>query len=119
MLEAARMQILRAIEAGEISAREGARLLDALAGGGRATTVLCLRVVDLAAQKTRLEVVLSLEALRICARLRLRLDSLFGAGEAIDAANVLSAVEGGAEGVVAEVIDEKSRQRVQVLAERR
>ncbi len=117
-MDAARLEILQAIAAGQVSAQEGARLLDALEGRRAGGVSLRLRVVDLATQRPRLDVALPLAVLELCARLSLRLDALFGAGGEIDPAAVWAAAREGADGVVAEVIDEESRQRVQLMIER-
>ena len=107
-----------AVEQGQISAREAARLLDALAGkregAGRAVR---LRVVDLASGRAQVDVLLPRAALEVAARLGVHLDALWGLGERVAAAAVLSALSEGAEGPLAVVEDERTARRLEVIAE--
>ncbi|MCL4464747.1 MAG: hypothetical protein M1389_01710 [Chloroflexi bacterium] len=55
--------------------------------------------------------------LESAAQLGLRLDALWGLGNQVEAAAVLAALQSGAEGLLAQVEDESSGQRLEVLAE--
>ena len=118
-LDTTRMQILDAIAAGQISAQEGARLLDALASATeRGAVTLHLRVVDVASGQAKVDVRLPLAFLESSARLGLRLDALWGLPGSVDAAAALAAARAGSIGVLAEAVDEVSRQRFELVLER-
>ncbi|MHB1006270.1 MAG: hypothetical protein ACYC3S_11595 [Chloroflexota bacterium] len=117
-MDAARMQILEAIEARQITAREGARLLDALAGqAGKGEKVARLRVMGPADERARVDVRLALPVLEAFANLGLDLGSPWGVAGMLPVADVLAAVRAGAEGIVAEAEDERGQVRVELSLE--
>lgn len=115
-LDSVRDRILEAVEQGQISAREAARLLDALAGKGEGpSSSVRLRVVDLASGRAQVDVLLPRAALEAMARVGVHFDYLWGLGRSVPASAMLDALDGGAEGLLAAVQD-KGR-RLEVLAE--
>lgn len=112
------LQILEAIEARKITAREGARLLDALAGNaGRGEAKVRVRVIDLADERVRVDVALALPAIEAFAALGVDIGSLWGVRGVTPAADVLAAVRAGGEGPLARVEDEQGRVRVELSLE--
>ena len=113
-MEAARMQILEAIEAGKITAHEAARLLDAL--GGRppeGEKTIRMRVVDTGADRTRVDVTLALPVLEAFAALGLNPGELWGVSGMPSAETLLAAARAGTGGQVAEAEDEQGNVRVE------
>ncbi|HLT57908.1 MAG TPA: hypothetical protein VKZ69_03950 [Limnochordales bacterium] len=119
-----RLQILRMVEEGKISAQEAVKLLEALedgkgaaaAGGRRRNRFLRVRVVD--GDKTRVNVNVPLELARIALRFVPR-DSL-KVGEAdqpLDPEEILRLLEEGLEGKIVDIEDEDGRTRVEVVVE--
>ena len=115
-MDPARDRILEAVEKQQITAREAARLLDALAGKREpGPPALRLRLTELASGRRQLDLLLPLAALEAAAKLNLQLDALWGLGTAISAQSVLEALRGGAVGVLAQA--EADGKLLEVLAE--
>lgn len=112
------MQVLQAIEDGQITAAEAARLLDALAGkGGGAEPPLRLRVVETATERVRVDLAIPLALLESFAALGLHPDVLWGLSGEVDAGSVVAAARSGRKGVLAEARDEARGTRVELIAE--
>jgi hypothetical protein len=116
-LDSVRDKVLEAVEQGQISAREAARLLDALAGRreGRGGDTR-LRVVDLSSGRALVDVSLTRAALEAMARVGVYLDQLWGLGRSVAASAVLEALDADGRGLLAAA--EANGRRLEVLAER-
>jgi hypothetical protein len=115
MEDGARMQILQAVEDGQISAVEAARLLDALSGraAGSEPSVR-VRVIETDTERLRIDLVLPLSMLEMFAQVGLRPDALWGLSGEMDAAAIVAAVRSGRRGVLAEATDEAKGTRVEL-----
>ena len=121
-----RMQILRMIEGGQITAEEGARLLEALSeegkerpedearlgGRGKGPRRVRVLVTDLETGRQKLDI--NLPSLLISAGTRM--GARFAPTE-IDLEDVMEAVQAGAEGKIIDVLDEEDGERVQIFVE--
>ncbi|MCL6431284.1 MAG: hypothetical protein K6V36_10590 [Anaerolineae bacterium] len=117
-----RMQILRMIEARQITAEEGGRLLDALdrtereapAGQGRPSRWFRVRVTDLRTGKQKVNVSIPLGLVEV----GLRLGARFAPNtEGIDLDQIARAIREGTEGRIVDVEDEESAEHVEVYIE--
>ncbi len=117
-----RMQILRMIEARQITAEEGGRLLDALertereaqAGQGRSSRWFRVRVTDLRTGKQKVNVSIPLGLVEV----GLRLGARFAPNtEGIDLEQITRAIREGTEGRIVDVEDEEGAEHVEVYIE--
>lgn len=118
-----RLQVLKMIENGTISAAEGAKLLEALddtgdqeageKGTGRARWFR-VRVTDMQTGKSKATVNIPVGLLDV----GMRLGAKFAPDmEGIDANEVLAAIKSGARGKIVDVEDEEDGERVEIYVE--
>lgn len=117
-----RMQILKMIEEGKISAEEGAKLLQALAGKGDRRRLaaedeprwLRVRVTDLDSGKTKVNVNIPMGLVNV----GLKMGARFAPNvEGLDYAEITDAIKTGAQGKVVDVVDEEDGERVEIFIE--
>jgi len=118
-----RLEILRMLQDGKISAEEAARLLEALSrAGGRkpreAARWFRLRVYDAATGRSRINVNLPVDLLELGAGLvrKIRPDGI-PALEGLDLDEILTSVKAGAAGKLAEIEDEEQGIRVEITVD--
>lgn len=115
-----RLQILKMIEEGQVTAEEGAKLLDALEEPSRAEGRVAgsprwfrVRVTDLDTGKHKVNINLPLKLLDLGARIGAK----FAAPADIDVEGVVQAIKEGAQGKIIDVEDEEEGERVEVYVE--
>lgn len=112
-----RMQILKMIEEGQITAEEGAKLLDALEATGeeRAAPVrwFRVRVTDMKTGKHKVNINLPLGLLDIGAKIGAKFSAPFD----LDIDEIVRAVREGARGKIVDVEDTEDRERVEIYIE--
>ncbi len=119
-----RMQILKMIEEGKISAEEGAKLLQALGARGdrRKSTVpsgdeprwLRVRVTDLDTGKNKVNVNIPMGLVNV----GLKMGARFAPNvEGLDYDEITSAIKAGAQGKIVDVVDEEDGERVEIFIE--
>jgi hypothetical protein len=115
-----RLQILKMIEGGQITAEEGAGLLGALEeplGGERrregSPRWFRVRVTDLKTGKTKVNISLPLKLMDIGARIGAK----FGAPADVDIEEIVQAIKEGAQGKIIDIEDEHDGERVEVYVE--
>src|SRR5512135_1883630 len=122
-----RMQILKMIQEGKISAEEGAKLLQALGAGKadkRATTTTSpagsdarwfrVRVTDLASGKNKVNVNIPMGLVNVAIKMGARF------APNIEGANydeMVQAIKSGASGKIMDVTDEQDGERVEIFVE--
>ena len=122
-----RMQILKMIQEGKISAEEGAKLLQALGAGKadkRATTTTTpagsdarwfrVRVTDLASGKNKVNVNIPMGLVNVAIKMGARF------APNIEGANydeMVQAIKSGASGKIIDVTDEQDGERVEIFVE--
>ena len=121
-----RMQILKMIQEGKISAEEGAKLLQALGAGKadkRATTTspagsdarwFRVRVTDLASGKNKVNVNIPMGLVNVAIKMGARF------APNIEGANydeMVQAIKSGASGKIMDVTDEQDGERVEIFVE--
>jgi len=119
-----RMQILKMVEAGQISAEEGVRLLRALDEADDKTQTTAhapsnarwfrVRVTDLATGKSKVNVNIPIGLVNVGMRLGAKFAPNVGAEEM---EQILSAVKGGVQGRIIEVEDVEDGERVEIYVE--
>ena len=119
-----RMQILKMVEAGQISAEEGVRLLRALDEADDKTQTTAhapsnarwfrVRVTDLATGKSKVNVNIPIGLMNVGMRLGAKFAPNVGAEEM---EQILSAVKGGVQGRIIEVEDVEDGERVEIYVE--
>ncbi len=122
-LKEERMQILKMIEDGTITADEGAKLLAALeegetkseqiAPGGQARWMR-IRVTDLSTGRAKVNVNLPMGLVSLGVKMGARFAPEM---EDIDLDEVIQAIKDGAQGKIVEVEDEEDNERVQIYIE--
>lgn len=120
-----RMQILKMIEEGKISAEEGARLLQALAGKSdkRRTTGSVtgdeprwfrVRVTDLDSGKNKVNVNIPMSLVNV----GLKMGARFAPNvEGLDYEEISQAIRAGAQGKIIDVVNEEDGERVEIFIE--
>jgi hypothetical protein len=115
-----RLQVLKMIEGGQVTAEEGAKLLGALGGPSRgegrregSPRWFRVRVTDLKTGKTKVNINLPLKLMDIGAKIGAK----FGAPENIDVEGIVRAIKEGAQGKIVDVEDEEEGERVEVYVE--
>lgn len=114
-----RLQLLTKIERGQITAEEGAKLLDALEEPsprerpGGSPRWLRVQVTDIKTGKRKVNVNLPLELLDVGARIYSR----YAAPANTDVEGIVQAIKEGAQGKIADVEDEEGGERVEVYVE--
>lgn len=119
-----RMQILKMVEAGQISAEEGVRLLRALDEADDKTQTTAhapsnarwfrVRVTDLATGKSKVNVNIPIGLMNVGMRLGAKFAPNVGSEEM---EQILSAVKGGVQGRIIEVEDVEDGERVEIYVE--
>jgi len=119
-----RMQILKMIESGQITAEEGTQLLEALKGEGRRQEErwsgsrgtgprwLRVRVTDLETGQRKVNINLPWSLVSVGAKMGAR----FAPAE-IDLEEVMEAIHAGAEGKIVDVEDVEDNERVEIFVE--
>ncbi|GAB4534918.1 MAG: hypothetical protein Kow0063_18520 [Anaerolineae bacterium] len=122
-LKEERMQILKMIEAGTITADEGAKLLAALEEGadkgapstpGGQARWMRIRVTDLNTGRTKVNVNLPMGLVNFGIKMGARFAPEM---EDIDMDEIIQAIKEGAQGKIVEVEDEEDNERVQIFIE--
>ncbi len=122
-----RMKILKMIEEGKLSADEGAKLLAALAQGGRSTSgsssvprgpgaprLLRIRVTDVASGRNKAMVQIPLALIDA----GLKIGAHFAPEvEGVDMANVMEALRSGVTGKIIDVQDSEDGEHVEIFVE--
>jgi hypothetical protein len=118
-----RMQILKMVEAGTITAEEGAKLLAALeegaeksegaASGGKARWMR-IRVTDLKTGRAKVNVNLPMGLVNFGMKMGARFAPEM---ENMDLNEIMQAIKDGAQGKVVEVEDDEDNERVQIYIE--
>lgn len=115
-----RLQILKMIEEGQITAEEGAKLLAALEEPGKREEGRAgrprwfrVRVTDLRTGKRKVNISLPLKVLDIGAKIGAK----FAAPAHLDIEGIVQSIKEGAEGKIIDVEDEKEGERVEVYVE--
>jgi hypothetical protein len=120
-----RMQILKMIEEGKISAEEGAKLLQALAGKSdkrRASSALAgdearwlrVRVTDLDTGRNTVNVNIPMSLVTV----GLKMGARFAPNvEGLDYEQITEAIKSGAQGKIVDVVDEEDGERVEIFVE--
>jgi len=119
-----RMQILKMIEEGKISAEEGAKLLQALsaksdrrksaAPGDDEPRWLRVRVTDLDSGKNKVNVNIPMGLVNV----GLKMGARFAPNvEGLDYDEITSAIKSGAQGKIVDVVDEEDGERVEIFIE--
>ncbi len=120
-----RMQILRLVAEGKISAEEGARLLAALEperrrepppppGGGSAPRWFRVRVTDMASGKNKVSVNLPMSLVDVGARMGARFAPEL---EGVKFQDLIEQIKSGAQGKIIEVEDAEGGERVEIYVE--
>ncbi len=122
-LKEERMQILKMIEDGTITADEGAKLLVALEEGatrnvqttpGGQARWMRIRVTDLNTGRTKVNVNLPMGLVNLGVKMGARFAPEM---EEVDLDEVIQAIKDGAQGKIVEVEDEEDNERVQIYIE--
>ena len=117
-----RMQILKMIEEGKISAEEGAKLLQALSAGRgekRKPTAeearwLRVRVTDLDSGKNKVNVNIPMGLVNV----GLKMGARFAPNvEGLNYEEITEAIKSGAHGKIVDVVDEEDGERVEIFIE--
>jgi hypothetical protein len=110
-----RAQVLKMIEAGQVSAADGAKLLGAVDRPARPsdadTRWLHIRVTDLATDRPKVNVNLPIAWVALGLRIGSRYSSELAG---IDLNEIMDAIRSGAEGRIVEVEDAEDGQRVEI-----
>jgi len=120
-----RMQILKLVAEGKISAEEGARLLAALEperrrepppppGGGSAPRWFRVRVTDMASGKNKVSVNLPMSLVDVGARMGARFAPEL---EGVKFQDLIEQIKSGAQGKIIEVEDAEGGERVEIYVE--
>lgn len=115
-----RMQILRMVESGQVSAEEGARLLEALEGKEgeprqprQKARWLRVRVTDLETGRHKVNINLPMGLMDIGARIGAR----FAAPADFDMEELMASIRSGAQGKIIDVEDQEDGERVEIYVE--
>lgn len=117
-----RMQILKMIESGQITAEEGAKLLAALnkvseprtGPSGNAPKWFRVRVTDLETGRQKVSVNIPVGLVNVGMKMGARFAPEV---EGVDFEEVMAAIKSGTQGKVIDVIDEEDGERVEVFIE--
>jgi len=115
-----RLQILKMIEGGQVTAEEGAKLLRALEGSSKgegrregSPRWFRVRVTDLKTGKRKVNINLPFKLIDIGAKIAAK----FAAPADLDIEGVMKAIREGAEGKIIDVEDEEEGERVEIYVE--
>ena len=119
-----RMQILKMIEEGKISAEEGAKLLAALSAGskveakreasGPSPKQFRVRVTDLATGRNKVNINIPMSLVNVGIKMGARFAPDV---EGIDFDEVVAAIKSGSQGKIVDVVDEEDGERVEIYVE--
>ena len=120
-----RMQILKMIEEGKISAEEGAKLLAALSAGsktdgskreasGPGPKQFRVRVTDLASGRNKVNINIPMSLVNVGIKMGARFAPDV---EGIDFDEVVAAIKSGSQGKIVDVVDEEDGERVEIYVE--
>jgi hypothetical protein len=120
-----RLQILKMIEEGKITAEEGAKLLSALSGGTRdekpphaegktGARWFRVRVVDLDTGKDKVNVNIPMGLVNVGIKMGARFAPEI---EGMDFDEIVSAIKSGVQGKIIDVVDEVDGERVEIFVE--
>jgi hypothetical protein len=118
-----RMQVLQMIQSGQISAEEGARLLEALkedhpqeeprpGSGGKGPRQFRIRVTDLETGRQKVDLRMPWSLVNVGINMGARF-----AREEIQVEEFVEAVQAGAAGKIMDVVDEEDGERVEIFVE--
>jgi hypothetical protein len=120
-----RMQILKMIEEGKISAEDGAKLLAALAAGSKADTPrreaagggakqFRVRVTDLASGRNKVNINIPMSLVNV----GLKMGARFAPDiEGINFDEIVAAIKSGSQGKIVDVVDDEDGERVEIYVE--
>ena len=120
-----RMQILKMIEEGKISAEEGAKLLAALAAGSKADVArrepagggakqFRVRVTDLASGRNKVNINIPMRLVNV----GLKMGARFAPDiEGINFDEIVAAIKSGSQGKIVDVVDDEDGERVEIYVE--
>jgi hypothetical protein len=117
-----RMQILKMVEEGKISAEEGAKLLAALAAGksvptkreGGAPKQFRVRVTDLNSGRNKVNINIPMSLVNV----GLKMGARFAPDiEGVNFDEIMEAVRSGSQGKIVDVVDEEDGERVEIYVE--
>ena len=119
-----RMQILKMIEEGKITAEEGAKLLAALAAGGKAEAKreaaatsakqFRVRVTDLASGRNKVNINIPMSLVNVGIKMGARFAPDI---EGINIDQVMAAIKSGSQGKIVDVVDDEDGERVEIYVE--
>lgn len=113
------LRILRLIESGQVTAEEGARLIEALGQEERARPsspprFLRIRVTDLSSRRNKIDVTIPISLIGIGLKLGARLAPQ-SAGNTVE--ELMRAIESGSTGRIREVQDLEEGERIEIFIE--
>ena len=121
-----RLQILKMIEEGKITPEEGAKLLEAIKGAGRAVYAappsgmgaaqgkwLVVRVTDMRSGRRKVNVNIPMSLVSIGARIGAK----FAAPVKVDLDEIISAARSGQQGKIIDIQDDAEGERVEIFVE--
>ena len=120
-----RMQILKMIEEGKISAEEGAKLLAALSAGSKADVArrepaggsakqFRVRVTDLASGRNKVNINIPMSLVNV----GLKMGARFAPDiEGINFDEIVTAIKSGSQGKIVDVVDDEDGERVEIYVE--
>ena len=120
-----RMQILKMIEEGKISAEEGAKLLAALAAGSKADVArrepagssakqFRVRVTDLTSGRNKVNINIPMSLVNV----GLKMGARFAPDiEGINFDEIVAAIKSGSQGKIVDVVDDEDGERVEIYVE--
>jgi len=120
-----RMQILKMIEEGKISAEEGAKLLAALSAGSKADVArrepaggsakqFRVRVTDLASGRNKVNINIPMSLVNV----GLKMGARFAPDiEGINFDEIVAAIKSGSQGKIVDVVDDEDGERVEIYVE--
>jgi hypothetical protein len=121
-----RMQILKMIEEGKISAEEGAKLLAALSagsktdvtrrevGGGASPKQFRVRVTDLTTGRNKVNINIPMSLVNVGLKMGARFAPEV---EGINFDEVMAAIKSGSQGKIVDVVDDEDGERVEIYVE--
>ncbi len=120
-----RMQILKMIEEGKISAEEGAKLLAALSAGkpdtsrqdsqgGANRRQFRVRVTDLATGRNKVNINIPMSLVNVGIKMGARFAPDI---EGINFDEIVAAIKSGSQGKIVDVVDEEDNERVEIYVE--
>ena len=120
-----RMQILKMVEEGKISAEEGAKLLAALSAGAKADVArrepgggsrrqFRVRITDMATGRNKVNINIPMSLVNVGLKMGARFAPEM---EGINFDEIVTAIRSGAQGKVVDVVDEDDGERVEIYVE--